>query len=118
MTKEAGTLRWMAPEMIRRLDYDQSVDVYSFGILMFELLTGDLPYKHYTPLQAGFAVCERKVRPTLPEWTPVALENLIRLCWHQDAPRRPPFAKVVKTLESLVDCKPEKRAGFFSKLFG
>jgi len=62
MTKEAGTLRWMAPEMIRRLDYDQSVDVYSFGILMFELLTGDLPYKHYTPLQAGFAVCERKVR--------------------------------------------------------
>lgn len=44
--------RWMAPEVIEHKPYGEKADVFSFGILMWELLTGRVPYEDMTPLQA------------------------------------------------------------------
>lgn len=53
MTAETGTYRWMAPEVIEHKPYDHKADVFSFGIVLWELLTGEIPYAYLTPLQAA-----------------------------------------------------------------
>ncbi|KAK4562111.1 hypothetical protein RGQ29_004822 [Quercus rubra] len=56
MTAETGTYRWMAPEVIEHKPYDHKADVFSFAIVLWELLTGKLPYEYLTPLQAAVGV--------------------------------------------------------------
>jgi serine/threonine protein kinase len=51
-----GTYRWMAPEMIKEKHHTRKVDVYSFGILMWEILTSSVPFSEMTPEQAAVAV--------------------------------------------------------------
>ncbi|KAJ6730608.1 SERINE/THREONINE-PROTEIN KINASE TNNI3K-RELATED [Salix viminalis] len=53
MTAETGTYRWMAPEVINHLPYDQKADVFSFAIVLWELVTAKVPYDSMTPLQAA-----------------------------------------------------------------
>ncbi|KAG6754060.1 hypothetical protein POTOM_042068 [Populus tomentosa] len=54
-----GTYRWMAPEMIKEKHHTKKVDVYSFGIVLWELLTAMTPFDNMTPEQAAFAVCQK-----------------------------------------------------------
>ena len=54
-----GTYRWMAPEMIKEKHHTKKVDVYSFGIVLWELLTALTPFDNMTPEQAAFAVCHK-----------------------------------------------------------
>ena len=54
-----GTYRWMAPEMIKGKKHTRKVDVYSFGIVLWELLTALTPFSELTPEQAAFAVAQK-----------------------------------------------------------
>ena len=56
---DPGTYRWMAPEMCKRKPYCRKVDVYSFGLVLWELVSGSIPYEEMTPLQAAFAVVNK-----------------------------------------------------------
>lgn len=62
-----GTYRWMAPEMIKEKPCTRKVDVYSFGIVLWELTTALLPFQGMTPVQAAFAVSEKVGRISLPQ---------------------------------------------------
>jgi serine/threonine protein kinase len=59
LADDPGTYRWMAPEMIKRKSYGRKVDVYSFGLILWEMLTGTIPYQDMTPIQAAFAVVNK-----------------------------------------------------------
>ncbi|KAJ6688153.1 SERINE/THREONINE-KINASE HT1-LIKE PROTEIN [Salix koriyanagi] len=61
-----GTYRWMAPEMVKEKHHTKKVDVYSFGIVLWELLTAMTPFDNMTPEQAAFAVCQ-KLDISMPE---------------------------------------------------
>lgn len=54
-----GTYRWMAPEMTKEKPYTRKVDVYSFGIVLWELTTCLLPFQGMTPVQAAYAASEK-----------------------------------------------------------
>lgn len=54
-----GTYRWMAPEMIKEKPYTRKVDVYSFGIVLWELTTALVPFQGMTPVQAAYAASEK-----------------------------------------------------------
>ncbi|KAL6609652.1 hypothetical protein ACP70R_039621 [Stipagrostis hirtigluma subsp. patula] len=98
---DPGTYRWMAPEMYKHKPYGRKVDVYSFGLILWELVTGSLPFEDMTPLQAAFAVVNKNLRPIIPSSCPAPLRFLIEQCWSYQPEKRPEFRQIVQILENL-----------------
>ncbi|GJP32992.1 hypothetical protein CLOM_g17570 [Closterium sp. NIES-68] len=104
MTKEVGTYRWMAPEAFGttgQWSITPRSDVYSFGIILWELLTARLPYESYSPLQAAVAVALNGLRPVIPMGCPEGLRRLIEVCWAKDPGERPDSDAVARAVRGL-----------------
>ncbi|XP_057841092.1 serine/threonine-protein kinase STY8 isoform X1 [Cryptomeria japonica] len=101
MTAETGTYRWMAPEVINHQPYDQKADVFSFAIVLWELLTAKLPYDSLTPLQAALGV-RQGLRPPIPENTHPKVAAILEQCWHEDPTKRPSFSEITIMLEKIL----------------
>ncbi|XP_047976156.1 serine/threonine-protein kinase STY46-like isoform X2 [Salvia hispanica] len=101
MTAETGTYRWMAPEVIEHKAYNHKADVFSFGITLWELLTGKVPYAQLTPLQAAVGVVQKGLRPTIPRHTHPLVVELLERCWQQDPSLRPEFSEITEILQSI-----------------
>ncbi|CAN8248448.1 unnamed protein product [Cochlearia groenlandica] len=98
---DPGTYRWMAPEMIKRKPHGRKADVYSFGLLLWEMVAGAIPYEDMSPVQAAFAVVHKNIRPAIPGDCPGAMKALIEQCWSVSADKRPEFWQIVKVLEQF-----------------
>jgi len=97
MTAETGSYRWMAPEVIRHEVYDKRCDVYSFAMLVFELLTYRFPFDgkvKLTPMQVVAAVAVEDKRPELPSSCTAPIRRLVERCWSRDPNLRPSFAEM------------------------
>uniref|UniRef100_A0A0D9YLF7 non-specific serine/threonine protein kinase n=1 Tax=Oryza glumipatula TaxID=40148 RepID=A0A0D9YLF7_9ORYZ len=123
MTAETGTYRWMAPEVIEHKPYDHKADVFSFGIVLWELITGKIPYEYLTPLQAAIGVVQKGLRPTIPKDTHPKLSELLQKCWHRDPAERPDFSQILEILQRLpkevradTEGRQKSKAGFLSAL--
>ncbi|KAJ7966376.1 Serine/Threonine kinase family protein [Quillaja saponaria] len=108
LTGETGTYVYMAPEVIQCEPYNEKCDVYSFGIILNELLTGKYPYidTDYGPTKIAMEVVEGKLRPVLPEKNDAQLEDLIKLtflCWDGDPSIRPSFAIITCSLKKILN---------------
>ena len=94
LTGETGTYRWMAPEVIRHEPYSINSDIYSFALVLWNLVTREIPFDIYTPVQAAFAVARDAERPPIPDHIPEYIARIICSSWEQDQLKRPSFANV------------------------
>ncbi len=101
LTGETGTYRWMAPEVIRHEPYSINSDIYSFALVLWQLVTREIPFHGYTPVQAAFAVARDGARPSIPDHLPEYIGRIITCCWEQDQVKRPSFAKVSLALQAF-----------------
>ncbi|GJP42545.1 hypothetical protein CLOM_g2098 [Closterium sp. NIES-68] len=101
MTCETGTVRWMAPEVIDHKPYTRKVDVYSYGIVLWELVTCELPFKGLTFIQLAYNVVHKNQRPDIPPSCNPELARLMAECWDRDPAARPEFADIVPRLERI-----------------
>ncbi|VAI76591.1 hypothetical protein VPH35_123792 [Triticum aestivum] len=101
MTAETGTYRWMAPEIINHKPYDHKADVFSFAIVLWELITLKVPYDNMTPLQAALGV-RQGLRLEIPAGVHPGLSKLIEQCWDEDPDTRPVFAEIIVQLEDIL----------------
>ncbi|KAF4381916.1 hypothetical protein F8388_000610 [Cannabis sativa] len=63
---DPGIYRWMALEIINHKSYGQKVDVYSFGLMLWESVTGTIPYKEMNPISSSFCCGEQEFEASDP----------------------------------------------------
>lgn len=100
MTGLFGTTNYMAPEFIHGEEYDEKVDVYSFGFILWELITKEIPFDGLETAQVIYLVVIQNTRPQIPENTPPNLAKLIECCWSQNPKERPSFQKIISLFEN------------------
>lgn len=98
----------MAPEILENLQFNEKCDVYSFGIILWCLLTREEPFKEFNDFERfRMAVCRHNVRPEIPNNCEPSLRLLIDRCWDRNPEVRPSFAQVCfqkqkKTIHYLI----------------
>ena len=108
MNLKVGTPVWMSPELLdKQADYSNKVDLYSFAVVLSELLSCELPWKNLAAEGTSLeqAVLEQGRRPELAADTPHLLRDVVEACWRQDAEARPTFDQVVELLERGLDAR-------------
>ncbi|XP_010522429.1 PREDICTED: serine/threonine-protein kinase phg2 isoform X2 [Tarenaya hassleriana] len=106
-----GTLPWMAPELLNGSSnrVSEKVDVFSFGIAMWEILTGEEPYAnmHCGAIIGG--IVNNTLRPPVPEKCEKEWRKLMEQCWSFDPSDRPSFTDIVDRLRSMSAALLPKR---------
>lgn len=104
MTSCVGTLEWMAPEVFCGLEYDEKVDVYSFGIVLHEIMCRAIPFKDVEPrdLKETVLMGARPDVNLMPARCPEVLKDLMKLCWTRSPVKRPGFEKIVHFLRATI----------------
>ncbi|XP_069052893.1 mitogen-activated protein kinase kinase kinase 20 isoform X1 [Lepisosteus oculatus] len=96
-----GTFPWMAPEVIQSLPVSETCDTYSYGVVLWEMLTQEVPFKGLEGLQVAWLVVEKNERLTIPSSCPASFAELMRQCWETEPKKRPMFKQIIMTLESM-----------------
>lgn len=113
MTGHTGSYRWMAPEVVRNEKYSEKVDVYSFGVILWEMVSADIPFSSMSDVQAAMNVSSG-MRPRIPAHIAPLTKSLIEDCWRDNPAERPSFAEVLNRLAEIK----EKEVGVRSKGVG
>lgn len=101
----AGTPEWMAPEVLRNEQSNEKCDVYSFGVILWELATLRMPWSGMNPMQVVGAVGFQDRRLDIPKEIDPLVARIIWECWQKDPNLRPSFAQLttaLKTVQRLV----------------
>lgn len=124
LSRQAGTAiegslptwRWLAPEVVslsKSTSYDERSDIYSFGIVLWEIATLSRPFMEYREreVEVRNSIIGKGLRPSFPPAScssevPPEYEKLVQECWVSDPARRPNFSHTIRVLCSLLNLDP------------
>jgi serine/threonine protein kinase len=99
---QVGTPHWCAPEVLRGERYDEKCDVYSYGILLFELAAREAPYAVNSGPRLLRDIATGALRPAMPAHAPPTLVALAAACWAHDPALRPSMEPALGELRKLA----------------
>uniref|UniRef100_A0A3P8V7S1 receptor protein-tyrosine kinase n=1 Tax=Cynoglossus semilaevis TaxID=244447 RepID=A0A3P8V7S1_CYNSE len=103
-------LKWMAPESVFKSVYSSQSDVWSYGILLWEIFSlGESPYPDIPRTRDFYSALRRGYRMTCPDHTPQTVYNLMTECWMEKPEARPSFTSVVSTFRNMMSDDYNKR---------
>ncbi|XP_055841234.1 mitogen-activated protein kinase kinase kinase 13 isoform X1 [Episyrphus balteatus] len=94
----AGTVAWMAPEVIRNEPCSEKVDIWSFGVVLWEMLTCEIPYKDVDSSAIIWGVGNNSLRLPIPSSCPAGFKLLVEQCWSAKPRNRPSFRHILTHL--------------------
>lgn len=98
-----GTPLWMAPEVLLGQTFNEKVDTYSFGLVLWQFVSRQELFPEFDNLDVFIkAICHEGRRPVIPADCPPSLRDLIVACWQANPELRPDFSKIVAALESII----------------
>ncbi|CAI9104143.1 OLC1v1002766C2 [Oldenlandia corymbosa var. corymbosa] len=104
---ETDGYRWLAPEIIagdpEGVAETSMSNVYSFGMVIWEMVTGEIAYSAYSPVQAAVGIAACGLRPDIPKDCPQILRSLMIKCWNSFPSKRPQFSEILTTLTRNVN---------------
>lgn len=100
---ESGTWAYMAPELLKDQKLSSTkFDIYAYAVVLWEMLTGKLPYEGWGHPKIVMHVCEDNKRLEIPESCPMYLAELLTLCWLEEYTRRPSIHQVLTFLGKIL----------------
>ncbi|KAI1294640.1 Mitogen-activated protein kinase kinase kinase 7 [Halotydeus destructor] len=105
MTNNTGTWTWMAPEVFTSTSYTDRCDVYSWAIVLWEVLAREKPFAGFSNKAAVMYAVSHGTRPPSLSNCPPALESLMARCWLDDPSLRPSIAEVEAEMMVIVQPK-------------
>ncbi|XP_047525956.1 mitogen-activated protein kinase kinase kinase 7 [Pieris napi] len=106
MTNNQGSAAWMAPEVFEGSSYTEKCDVFSWGIILWEVLSRRKPFEEGGTAYRIMWAVHTGERPNLIEGCPEPIEQLMTQCWHKVPSERPSMAKVVEIMKALCEFFP------------
>lgn len=103
MTGNTGSLRYMAPEVAMDRSYNEKADVYSFGVMLWQMAKDRVPFHGLTRVTFFEKVVNRGERPKIDKSWPKRFTLLLQSCWHADPNLRPSFGMITKELNGLLE---------------
>eukprot|EP01105_Mastigella_eilhardi_P000001 TRINITY_DN0_c0_g1_i1.p1 TRINITY_DN0_c0_g1~~TRINITY_DN0_c0_g1_i1.p1 ORF type:complete len:807 (-),score=135.50 TRINITY_DN0_c0_g1_i1:689-3109(-) len=101
MTGNLGTVQYMAPELFNNHKYSEKADVYSYGMVLWEMLTQKVPYYDREVWAIPVSVV-RGDRPIVPRNCHPTFRKILKHCWRSNPSRRPCFSEVLQWLQSMA----------------
>jgi serine/threonine protein kinase len=102
MTGNTGSLRYMAPEVARNETYSEKVDIYSVGIIMWQTLTGRMPFENMGKEDHRQRVCMNDERPPLDKSLDVTLKDIMVQAWSPLHAQRPKASELALRLDAFI----------------
>ncbi|XP_055807112.1 serine/threonine-protein kinase CTR1-like isoform X2 [Solanum dulcamara] len=97
-----GTPEWMAPEVLRDELSNEKSDIYSFGVILWELTTLQQPWSNLNPPQVVAAVGFKGMRLEIPCDLNHSVTTIIEACWVNEQWKRPSFSAIMDMLGPLI----------------
>uniref|UniRef100_A0A1B6E331 Mitogen-activated protein kinase kinase kinase dlk-1 n=1 Tax=Clastoptera arizonana TaxID=38151 RepID=A0A1B6E331_9HEMI len=108
----AGTVAWMAPEIIRNEPCSEKVDIWSYGVVLWELLTCETPYKDVDSSAIIWGVGSNSLHLPIPSSCPDGFRLLVKQCWSAKPRNRPSFKHILIHLDiasaEVLSSSPEE----------
>jgi len=90
---DIGPVSWMAPESLAKRIYSKKSDVWSFGIVVYEIVAQCEPHKDRVTIEVALEIRDRHLTPNIPSNCPPILREVMQLCWQADSSQRPVFLR-------------------------
>jgi serine/threonine protein kinase len=94
-----GPIRWMAPESLAQNIYSKKSDVWTFGIVVWEIVVQSEPHANVPALDVGILIRDYNLTPPIPKNCIPLLRQLMEMCWRRNPEQRPSFEVIWELLK-------------------